>query len=209
MSNNHNHIVIIIVAIMLFYLLTSSGYFAYFGSSGDDNKSSTSPKVIISFITVPIVILCIVLLVIQLTKNDSKSAKPEPYKQNEYPHGPPDYPPTPREPPAPRPPEREPMRPPSEPKIDATGLGEALKDAGWRVILADWCGFCKRQKELFNEHPEGNFDIITLTEDEAKNNDDVKDRIQGYPAWLNIKDKTKESPGYKSTIKEIAALLQM
>ena len=207
MSNNHNHIVIIIVAIMLFYILTSSGYFAYFGSSDADNKSSTSPKVIISFITVPIVILCIVLLVIQLTKGDSKSAKPEAYKQNEYPHGPPDYPPTPREPPAPS--QREPMQPPSEPKIDATGLGEALKDAGWRVVLADWCGFCKRQKELFNEHSEGNFDIITMTEDEAKDNDDVKDRIQGYPAWLNINDKTKESPGYKSSIKEIAGLLQM
>ena len=30
--------------------------------------------------------------------------------------------------------------------INAEGLGEALKEAGWRVVLADWCGFCKKQK---------------------------------------------------------------
>ena len=39
-------------------------------------------------------------------------------------------------------------------KKDGKSIGQQLKDAGWVVVLADWCGFCQRQKALFQQYPD-------------------------------------------------------
>ena len=175
---------IIILIVVILYGFCSGFYFNY-------NQSTEKPYSVQSATTIillPIVLLSTVLLAIISTKSEKTSVPNS--QSNTVPM----------------------MNPETEnyqemQKIDTTGLGEALYDAGWRVVFADWCGFCKKQKELFAEHPEGNFNKIIIEEEEAKKNDDIKDRIDGFPAWVNIKDKSKDSPGYKGTIQEIVELL--
>lgn len=90
-------------------------------------------------------------------------------------------------------------------KKDGKSLGQQLKDAGWVVVLADWCGFCKRQKAMFAEYPDAEFDLIVLDEEAGKANDKL--HIQGFPHW-ECTQNGKQAPGFKPTIEMIAKLLE-
>ena len=81
-------------------------------------------------------------------------------------------------------------------------LGERLKEAGWVCVLADWCGFCKKQKEMVADHPEHKLDMIMITEEEARGMPELQ--IQGFP---HFQSGSKISPGYKATIQEFEDLL--
>lgn len=81
-------------------------------------------------------------------------------------------------------------------------LGERLKEAGWVCVLADWCGFCQKQKEMVADHPEHKLDMIMITEEEARGMPELQ--IQGFPHWQSG---SNISPGYKASVEEIEKLL--
>ena len=83
-------------------------------------------------------------------------------------------------------------------------LGERLKEAGWICVLADWCGFCQKQKEMVANHPEHKLDLIMIPEEEARNMPELQ--IQGFP---HFQSGSKISPGYKDSIQEFEELLTM
>ena len=85
-------------------------------------------------------------------------------------------------------------------------LGMQLKNAGWVVCVADWCGFCNMQKELFSKHPEEQLDILIVNENEMT--PELKAMNEGFPAWCNVSRNLK-SPGYKKDLNEIRQLLDM
>ena len=43
-------------------------------------------------------------------------------------------------------------------------LGARLKEAGWVVCVADWCGFCTKQKAMFAEHPDEELEQLIVAE---------------------------------------------
>ena len=85
-------------------------------------------------------------------------------------------------------------------------LGSRLKDAGWVVCVADWCGFCTKQKAMFAEHPEEELEQLIVAENDMS--DEMKSRSQGFPAWMCMSSKA-ESPGYKANMADIEKLLDM
>ena len=91
------------------------------------------------------------------------------------------------------------------PKKDGKTLGQRLKEAGWEVVIADWCSFCDKQMALFNENPEQQLDLIIVKEVDMT--DDHKKLNEGFPAWMNCTTQQK-SPGFKPTFEQIAALLE-
>ena len=91
------------------------------------------------------------------------------------------------------------------PKKDGKPLGQRLKEAGWEVVIADWCGFCTRQMALFDDHPEEQMNLIIVKEDEMT--PAQKELNEGFPAWMNCTTQQK-SPGFKPTFEQIAALLE-
>ena len=98
---------------------------------------------------------------------------------------------------------------PAAPKPKQGGgasLGKKLKDKGWVVVFADWCGFCKRQQAMFDAHPEHELDILIVKEDDMT--DGQKALNEGFPAWIN-EGMGKKSPGFKPEIVMIEELLNM
>lgn len=83
-------------------------------------------------------------------------------------------------------------------------LGERLKKAGWKCVLADWCSFCQKQKEMVANHPEHELDMIMITEEEARGMPELQ--IQGFP---HCQSGSKISPGYKASIGEFEELLML
>ena len=198
-----NNVQLIISITIILYVLGVAMYFICSQRKIDD-KDRFSLKFILTTLSAPVVILSIAIIIITLLNNQKIKKISETYDKiqkninlesfnnpnnnsNNNPNN----------------------NPNDNDNINAEGLGEALKEAGWRVVLADWCGFCKKQKEFFAEHPEGNFESIIITEDEAANDKEISSRIQGYPAWINVKDITKDSPGFTSTIGDCVELLNM
>ena len=84
-------------------------------------------------------------------------------------------------------------------------LGQRLKDAGWSVCLADWCGFCVKQKALFDELDD-ELELISVAEKDMT--PDHKKFTEGFPAFMNIK-KGLKSPGYLDSKEKLEALLDM
>lgn len=85
-------------------------------------------------------------------------------------------------------------------------LGARLKEAGWVVCVADWCGFCVKQKALFAEHPDEELDQLIVAENDMS--EDMKSRSQGFPAWMCMSS-SADSPGYKANLADIEKLLTM
>lgn len=85
-------------------------------------------------------------------------------------------------------------------------LGRRLKDKGWCVVLAKWCGFCTKQQAFFAEHPEHEFDLIIVQEEDQTLQH--KALNQGFPAFMNINEGLK-SPGYSPSLVTLEGLLQM
>ena len=99
---------------------------------------------------------------------------------------------------------------PAPPKFEGKkaklSLGRRLKDKGWCVVLAKWCGFCTKQQAFFAEHPEHEFDLIIVQEDDMT--PQHKALNEGFPAFMNIKEGLK-SPGYTPSFEKLEGLLQM
>jgi thiol-disulfide isomerase/thioredoxin len=98
-----------------------------------------------------------------------------------------------------------------KPDAEAAGkggksLGRRLKDAGWEVVFADWCGFCVKQKDMFRELASEELDLIVLAEGDMT--DAHKALNEGFPAFMCV-SKNLKSPGYKADIEQIEALLEM
>jgi thiol-disulfide isomerase/thioredoxin len=91
---------------------------------------------------------------------------------------------------------------PSKPQ----SLGRRLKDSGWIVVFADWCGYCTRQKKMFDELADHELNLIVIKEGDQ--DEGHKALNKGYPAFM-CKDKGLMSPGFKANIKDIEALLDM
>ena len=85
-------------------------------------------------------------------------------------------------------------------------LGRRLKEAGWEVVFADWCGFCVKQKDMFRELASEELDLIVLAEGDMT--DAHKALNEGFPAFMCV-SKNLKSPGYKADIEQIEALLEM
>ena len=112
-------------------------------------------------------------------------------------------------PPAPPPPNQdfvvaEGLQKPKKPRGQSVSLGKRLKDAGWIVVFAEWCGFCKKQHDLFEEHDEELHEIIVA---EGAMTDDMKALNEGFPAFMNC-DKKLKHPGYIDNIAGLEALLE-
>lgn len=206
-----NNVQLIISITIIFYVLAVAMYFICSQKKIDD-KDRFSLKFILTTISAPVVILSIAIIIITLLNNQKIKKLSQTYdkiQQNinvESFNNPND---NSNDNSNDNPNDNSNNNSNDNRKINAEGLGEALKEAGWRVVLADWCGFCKKQKAFFAEYPEGNFESIIITEDEAANDKEINSRIQGYPAWINVKDITKDSPGFKSTIGDCVELLNM
>jgi len=103
---------------------------------------------------------------------------------------------------------REGLKKPDAPAAGKGGksLGRRLKEAGWEVVFADWCGFCVKQKDMFRELASEELDLIVVAE--ADMTDAQKALNDGFPAFMNVSENLK-SPGYKADIGQIEALLEM
>jgi len=85
-------------------------------------------------------------------------------------------------------------------------LGRRLKDAGWVVVLADWCGFCVKQKALFDELADDELDLIVVKEDAQTPAQKLLN--DGFPAFMCI-SKNLKSPGFLDSREKLEALLDM
>jgi len=89
-------------------------------------------------------------------------------------------------------------------------LGKRLKDAGWSVITAEWCGFCTMQKKFFDENPEHELHLIVKDESEAS--PEEKRLSQGFPSWCCTScgpgGKGRVEAGFNNNIKKIESFLE-
>ncbi len=96
---------------------------------------------------------------------------------------------------------------PEEPEYDIAilqGLAQCLTDNGMKFYGADWCGWCKRQKELFGEAVNALPYIECVDEETQEMTAQCQEvGISSFPTWISA-DGTK-SPGYKS-IEDLAQL---
>lgn len=96
---------------------------------------------------------------------------------------------------------------PEEPQYDIAvlqGLAECLTDKGIKFYGANWCGWCKRQRELFGEAESALPYIECIDEETEEMTAECQERgISSFPTWIS-EDGVK-SPGYKS-IQDLAQL---
>jgi len=89
-------------------------------------------------------------------------------------------------------------------------LGKRLKDAGWSVITAEWCGFCTMQKKFFEDNPE--LELHLLVKDESEASPEEKQLSQGFPSWCCTScgpgGKGRVEPGFNNSIEKIESFLQ-
>jgi len=62
-------------------------------------------------------------------------------------------------------------------------IAKCLTERGYRVYIADWCPFCRDQKELFGEAAKYLTSIDCYDPEGRQNNIDKCPDLQGVPAW--------------------------
>ena len=85
-------------------------------------------------------------------------------------------------------------------------LGRRLKDKGWCVVLAKWCGFCTKQQAFFTDNPELELDLLVVAEEEMTPPHMALN--EGFPAFMNLKEGLK-SPGLTVDLAKLEGFLTM
>ena len=94
-------------------------------------------------------------------------------------------------------------------------LAQKLKAKGWVIIVADWCGYCGKQKDFFNDNPDLGFNDVgvnglVVNEKDLSDDHEYKRNVQGFPSCQQYQNgkMVKNADGYKDSVEEFLKLLK-
>lgn len=64
-------------------------------------------------------------------------------------------------------------------KSNSDSFAKCLTKNGAKMYGTEWCGFCKKQKELFGE----SFEYINYIDCDKNRQECIDEKIKGYPTW--------------------------